>query len=296
MKKIIFMLLLVSTPFIATAETTNNDTIVIKKPRIVTIITGDSIQKIVVKGKEDDYNYDYRNTIQLVDSNYVSNVEINKDSWSLRSLRHTVSVSGNNNKFNWEVLLGGPLLIGFTAPTKTATGTEFSTFHSWEFALPFISINQNFDKKEKTRVSLQTFFNWRNYRTTGNMRFVKHQEGKVLLAPYPAESDPNFSRIKVFSISGALMFCHRFNKDCWGFDVGPVVNLNVKSSIKNKWETDGVEQKQYFNDIHVNPVTVDFICMIKFGNIGVYGKYSPCSMLDGKYGLKYKTFSFGLYL
>ena len=295
MKNIIFMLLLVSTPFIATAETTNNDTILIKKLRIVTIITGDSIQKIVVKGKEDDYNYDYRNTIQLVDSNYVSNVEINKDSWSLRSLRHTVSVSGNNNKFNWEVLLGGPLLIGFTAPTKTATGTEFSTFHSWEFALPFISINQNFDKKEKTRVSLQTFFNWRNYRTTGNMRFVKNQEGKVLLAPYPAESDPNFSRIKVFSISGALMFCHRFNKDCWGFDVGPVVNLNTYASIKTRYKKDGGKFKEVEKNIGQRKVTFDLMGVIYTPFFNFYLKYSPNDVLkDGS--VKFKSLSFGLYL
>ena len=64
----------------------NNNTVVINNPKRVTIVTGDSIQKVIVKGKEGDDNYEYSSTIQLVDSNYVSKEEINKDSWFLKDI------------------------------------------------------------------------------------------------------------------------------------------------------------------------------------------------------------------
>ena len=48
------------------AKAGDNDTLRINKPGNVTIITGDSLQKIIVRGREGDPDYVYRNTIQLV--------------------------------------------------------------------------------------------------------------------------------------------------------------------------------------------------------------------------------------
>ena len=68
MKRILylsFILFLISFSDVAA----QNDTVVINNPQKVTIVTGDSLQKIIVTGKDDDDNYRYQNTIQLVDSN-----------------------------------------------------------------------------------------------------------------------------------------------------------------------------------------------------------------------------------
>ena len=65
------------------ATSTDNDTIVINKPQSVSIITGDSIQTIEVRGRENDEGYHYQNSIQLVDDNYVSKTTINHDRWTL---------------------------------------------------------------------------------------------------------------------------------------------------------------------------------------------------------------------
>ena len=47
------------------------DTLVIRDAHKVTIVTNDSLQKIKVMGMEDNEDYVYENSIQLVDSNYV---------------------------------------------------------------------------------------------------------------------------------------------------------------------------------------------------------------------------------
>ncbi|MBQ2495636.1 MAG: hypothetical protein II521_05930, partial [Prevotella sp.] len=53
-------------------QATDNDTLIVNNPRKVTVITDDSLQTIRIEGRNDDPNFHYENTIQLVDSNYVS--------------------------------------------------------------------------------------------------------------------------------------------------------------------------------------------------------------------------------
>ena len=270
-----------------------NNTVVINNPKKVTIVTGDSIQKVIVKGKEGDDNYEYSNTIQLVDSNYVSKEEINKDSWFLKDIFPSVSVTGNNEqKSGAEVILGGLLMIGFTAPTHTDSGTDFSTFRSWEFALPCIGTTAFFDKSHRNAISALTFFNWRNYRMTGDTRFVKNEHGNVELAPYPEGSKPKFSRVQVFSYSAALLYT--YSDKHWGFSIGPVINFITSSSIKTRYRIDGGKYKDV--DRHINPrkVTFDIMGILETPEIDLYLKYSPNNVL--KDGVKFRSLTFGVAL
>jgi hypothetical protein len=271
----------------------NTNTVVINKPKQVTIITGDSIQKVIVKGRENDDSYEYISTIQLVDSNYVSKEEINKDSWTLKDIIPSVSMTGSQEqKSGGEVILGGPLMIGFTAPTHTDSGTDFSTFRSWEFAIPFIEASFFFDKKHRNAVALQTFFNWRNYRMTGDTRFVKNERGNVELASYPEGAKPKFSRVKVFSLSGALLYSYS-NKH-WGFSLGPVINFNTYASIKTRYSIDRGKYKDVDKHINQRKVTFDIMGVFETPGIDLYLKYSPNDVL--KDGVKFRSLTFGLCL
>ena len=62
----------------AFATVNDNDTLIVESPRQVKIITNDSLQHIEVLGSKDNPSYRYVNTIQLVDSNYVSTSSINE--------------------------------------------------------------------------------------------------------------------------------------------------------------------------------------------------------------------------
>ena len=91
-KKLLFMLIVaISTvPFRCAAsngqatennpfatERGDNDTLIVNYPRKVTVITGDSLQTVRIEGRHDDYDFHYENTLQLVDSNYVSTLSLN---------------------------------------------------------------------------------------------------------------------------------------------------------------------------------------------------------------------------
>ena len=133
---------------------------------------------------------------------------------------------------------------------------------------------------------------WRNYRITDDLRFVKDNRA-VALDSYPAGSTPRFSRIKVFSINVPLRYHYEGR---WAeFSLGPVINFNTYGSLKTRYRLNGHKVEDVDTDVRVNPVTVDFMGTFSVKGIpDFYFKYSPCHLLRDGYGPKFKTLSFGL--
>ena len=163
-----------------------NDTVVIHNPKKVTIVTNDSLQRIVVTGKEGDDRFTYQNTIQLVDSNYVSTTHIGRDRWELIpsvkvGKKNDTKGNGSSNE------ISAHFGLGFTAPTKADSRTDFSTFKSWEIFFTPIQWDHHFDRRERNTVSLGFGLNWKNYRMTGDTRFTKAPDGNVVIEKYPLQ-------------------------------------------------------------------------------------------------------------
>ena len=271
-----------------------NDTLVIEKPQRVTIITGDSLQSIRVKGKEGDNQFDYQNTIQLLDSNYVSTETYNKTLWDLMPF---VKNKDSEKHGTMEFALIASFGVGFSSAVGTADEVNIPVGPSWEFMWDIAHIQvrpwKEFDHYFKTGFGLD----WRNYRMTDRNRFMEQSDGQITVIPYPQGSEPNFSRIKVLSLTvpftyGFYPFRHGLFR---GFEVGPVLNFNVYSSIKTRYSINGENQKDFTKGLHKNPVTVDLMLKLRMKHLGFYAKYSPCNVLDTSYGPKFKSVSFGVY-
>lgn len=292
MKKLMIIMALAA--LTATAGAQENDTVVIHNPKKVTIITGDSLQRIIVSGKEGDDKFTYQNTIRLVDSNYVSTTRIGRDRWELiPSVKVGKKKDGAEGRA-YENAISAHFGIGFIAPTNADARTDFSTFKSWEIFATIAQWDHYFERRHRNSVSLGFGIDWKNYRMTGDTRFVKAPDGNVALEKYPLQVSPDFSRIKVFSLTVNLGFTHSFDKDFWiGF--GPVVNFNVYGSMLTEYSMYGDDIKRLEKNIRQRPVTIDW--MLRLGIMGVpfYLKYSGDNVLkDG--GVKFRSLSFGLYL
>ncbi len=288
------MIIMALAALTATAGAQENDTVVIHNPKKVTIITGDSLQRIIVSGKEGDDKFTYQNTIRLVDSNYVSTTRIGRDRWELiPSVKVGKKKDGAEGR-TYDNAISAHFGIGFTAPTKADARTDFSTFKSWEIFATIAQWDHYFERRHRNSVSLGFGIDWKNYRMTGDTRFVKAPDGNVALEKYPLQVSPDFSRIKVFSLTVNLGFTHSFDKDSWiGF--GPVVNFNVYGSMLTEYSMYGDDIKRKEKDIRQRPITIDW--MLRLGIMGVpfYLKYSGDNVLkDG--GVKFRSLSFGLYL
>jgi hypothetical protein len=292
MKRIVYLSFIIF-PLSFSGVAAQNDTIVINNPKKVTIVTNDSLQRIIVTGKEDDDNFKYQNTIQLVDSNYVSTTRIGRERWELIpsmkvGKKNDMKKNGPSND------LSAHLGIGFTAPTKADKQTDFSTFKSWEIFFTPIQWDHHFDARERNTVSLGLGLDWKNYRMTGDTRFTKGYDGDVVIEEYPLQVSPKFSRIKVFSLTAHFEYTHSFDKDFWiGF--GPVVNFNTYASVLTKYKMYGDEVKKLEKNIRQRPITIDWMLRVGIFGVPLYMKYSNDNVLkDG--GVKFRSLSFGLYL
>ncbi len=295
MKRILYLSFIISHLSFSSVAA-QNDTLVINNPRKVTVISGDSLQRVVVNGKQGDDNFVYQNTIRLVDANYESRTSISREHWdlipSVRLGRHSDDPQNSNIFYN--DILSAHLGLGFTCPTEVDERVSFSTFKSWEIFATIFQWDHIFDRRRENKLSLGFGIDWKNYRMTDDLRFTKNLDGNVILDGYPLEFEPKSSRIKVFSLTGTLRFEHDFGR---GFAIGfgPVVNFNTYASIKTKYKFLGDKCKRVEKHIRQRPITIDWMLNMRIADFPLYVKYSNDDVLkDG--GVKFRSLSFGLYL
>ena len=286
MRKVIICMALGAT-LAGHAEVTDNDTVVINKPKSVTIITGDSIQKIEVIGREGNDNYHYENSIQLVDSNFVSQTAINPLRWTWGSNR-VVDGRGKNE-------IAMKFSVGMNAVLNAKEPLDFSTSSSFELMWTIAQYNHYFDASKHHRLSTGFALDWRNFHMTSNVRFDKDAEGHIITTGYPEVVRPKFSRIKVLSLAFPIEYCYHFDRH-FGIGIGPVLNWNVYGSIKTKYKTDGGTQKEIDKRIHQSPFTIDWMLHFYNPSITFYVKYSPMNVLQSDWGPKFQSISFGIEL
>ena len=293
MKKLFILLLLAISATANAVEVSENDTLTILKPRKIRIITGDSIQKIKVYGREGEDKYTYESKILLVDSNYVSEESINKDTWTFDFVKSKSHGTGYPLKQkNLSSRLGFGLCYGANADYK---GPQ-SVGSSWEIMWTIAEI-EKYGYGKHNGFSIGFGVNWRNFRIDGRSKFVKLDDGTITEEGLPAGYDNDFSRIKVFSLTIPVMWKYRTKQVTFG--LGPVFNINTYASIKNRfWDADGEKHKQMFKKIHQRPITVDIMAEVSFHNwFSIYGKFSPMTILNSTYAndVNFQPVSFGIY-
>ena len=272
------------------------DTLVINHPRRVTVISNDSLQRVIVNGKQGDDDFVYHNTIRLVDANYESHTSISRDHWELIpsvKLGRRTDDDGNDHTPYYNVLTAH-LGVGFTAPTHADDRLDFSTFKSWEFFATVAQWDHYVDRNHRNCISFGLGIDWKNYRITDDQLFTKAPDGNVTVERFPLEYEPKFSRIKVFSLTATLRYQHNFGN---GFSIGlgPVVNFNTYASIKTRYKFLGDKVKHIEKNIRQRPITIDWMLNMSVADFPFYVKYSNDDVLkDG--GIKFRSLSFGLYL
>ena len=275
-----------------------NDTLVINNPRKVTIISSDSLQRVIVNGKQGDDDFTYQNTIRLVDANYESNTSISRDHWELiPSVKVGKSDSQNEDGIHYphyNNAVTAHLGVGFTCPTHVDSRVDFSTFKSWEIFATVMQWDHFLDRKDRNMISLGLGIDWRNYRMTDDMHFTKGPDGNVTVEKMPLEFEPKFSRIKVFSLTATLRYEHNFG-DGFAIGFGPIFNYNAYASIKTRYKLLGDKLQHTEKKIRQRPFTIDWMLNMRIAGFPFYVKYSNDDVLkDG--GVKFRSLSFGLYL
>ena len=289
MKKSLFLLSVLSVSVSAWAEMNPCDTIVVRKPNVVTVVTNDSLQAIKVEGKEGNPKFTYQSKIELTDSNYVSESGINSNDLSFRfgMPRHKADV---NKKGNCVVTTN--IFVGFLSAPGLPRPAEVQAGKSAE--LLFMPMNFNYSpwKAGKHTFSLGLGLDWRMVGLTRANKFLK-TNGELTFGNYADGVRPKESILTVFSLSFPLMYNY-YSHGC-GWSVGPVFNFNTYSSIVSKWKDDGRDVKEKMKNVYVRPFTVDMMVSVRTEWIGLYLKYSPANMIKADHGMKFHMLSFGFW-
>ena len=255
MKKMMLMAAMMAC--VAAHASEKNDTTVIENAKKVTIISGDTEQRIKVRGKEGNSTYFYENAITLTDSAYSRSVKVM-----------------DVEKSNWDLDLG----IGYPIAVSVPSGMSFAPFKSYEWIL---GVRYKYTpKKALQSYSVGLWCDWRKYTLDTNKMFDKDANNVIGLYDYPTNADDKRSGIYIFSLSVPFLFTQKLGKNSdWNLTMGPVVNFNLYGRIDNEFSLGDYENNIKIKNVDYRPVTVDIMFMAQYQHLGIYCKYSPMSIL-----------------
>ncbi len=259
------------------------DTITVTNAQKVIIVNSDSLLHVEVSGTDKEPDFHYETTLRNTDGNYESSSVGNLFNFSIGNKFGKKKRCQPRNDFNLHVFFGFNGATGNNSVVKTNMwqGINIGTYidygvHPW---------------LDAHRFSIGMGVEWKNYRMTSRKQFVKADNGKVTVEPLGDDVEPNFSRIKTFSLIFPIMYSYQ-QKD-WGFSLGPVIDCTSYSSIKTRYSVNGEKHKDKYKGLHPKAITVDLMGTFITPLLNFYIKYNPCDILDTEYGPKFHSLSFG---
>lgn len=268
---------------------TESDTIlIVNSPKNITITETQKGLKVTIIGTENDSTFTSSYFEQYPDNSAIKSRQLFSNPFSFHD--------EDENCF----LTSGGLLFGFVTAPGMPGAMDIEPQKSYEISwLNMLAVKFR-DKAKRNSLSIGIGIDWRNYRSTKNVRFISSDNNGIDLAPYPDDCRPKYSRLKVFSLGFPIIYKHTFTHGKYGISkfalsAGAILNYNSHASLSSSWlDTQGIEVKETTNHIGHSKFTVDFIGIINLtSNLGIYAKYSPMDVLRDNHGPGFKTFSAG---
>lgn len=287
MKRINTFLLAVMSPWAicsTSASTAPNDTITcVKDAKEVTVLEDGQALHVYVRGTKEDPNYKFGYIAPKESSSILTE---RAGCWNFNLFKKRP----RHHRWTSQMTMGG-FGFGFVNAVEAPADMDVKMGASYELMCDLITLRRS-SPGDRHNFSIGFGLDWRNYRMTGYQRFVK-EGNDILIAPYPDGADIDFSRIKVFSLTVPLRYSYRISRHL-NADLAAILNFNTYGSIKTRYSLDGKKYKDLTKNIRQSPVSVDFMFSLRYWNVGLYAKYSPCDVMQSDYAPKFQTFSSGL--
>lgn len=135
----------------------------------------------------------------------------------------------------------------------------------------------------------------KSFRLRGDTQF-NLADKQLIGIPFVDEDDMKMSALRVFSWNVGMGYRYAPSED-FAFSIGPIVNFNTGSRIKNKWyDADHKKQKDKIKWGKQELVTIEFMAKVEFHSVGLYVKYCPFPLFQEDFGPKTTQWSVGLML
>lgn len=271
------------------AQTSQDTTIVVNNAHKVTIEKTQRSLAVKVEGSAENPSYFYSHQMEVDTTSSVITTEKNAD-WDF-----TIPFVGKKKESRKYFIIRDitSISIGMVNAVKGSDPLNIDMGASYELSVDNV-VRTFYNLAPSTSVSIGAGVRWRNYRMTGNTRFVK-EGNNLVLDNYPEGADVKFSRLKTFSISVPVMLNQAINHQV-AISLGTVINTNTYGSLKTRYTLGDEKMVEKSKDIHHNRTTVDFTAILRFKQIGIYAKYSPSNVLNTEFGPKFNSYSAGISL
>ena len=148
-------------------------------------------------------------------------------------------------------------------------------------------------------LSLGAGLDIRNYRMTGNKRFVEDADTKqISIEDYPEGAVPDYSKIHTNAATFNLKYIQYLGR---GFRMGFGPELYVlgngggKHKIVTRYDDSTGGHKEKIKNIKANKVGLNLVGALTYKNlVGIYAKYSPSNVLNTAFGPECQSLSVGM--
>lgn len=196
--------------------------------------------------------------------------------------RHNFSLAFSGFSVGFVKGLDGP--EGFGQEMGKSIEISIDQILSFQWTLP--------DKHNMFAVGIGV--DWRNYRMTGDRRFLL-ADGVVGLDSYPEGENPVDSRLKTFSLQFPISYTYSCNSFL-RFGISAVLSANTYGSLKNHFTTSDGTKHETFQKCtsEIRKFSVDFKATVQFCPfVALYCKYSPMKVFKGGRGPEFTPLSAG---
>lgn len=269
------------------AQKSQDTIVVVNNAKKVTIEKTHNSMAVKVEGTAENPEYFYSQSMKVDSTAAIITQEKNVD-WDF-TIPFVNKKSSPRSYYITKSLAS--IGIGMVNAVNASDGLDVDMGASYEISLDNL-LKYSYNLLPSTSVSLGVGMSWRNYRMTGYTRFVD-EGNNLILDRYPEGAEIKFSRLKIFSITVPLMINQAIGQNVM-LSLGPVVNLNTYGSLKTRYVCNDEKIKEKSENIHQSSATVDLMAKLRFGEIGVYAKYSPSDVLNTAFGPKFNSFSTGI--
>ena len=275
MKKIV--LLFATMLAIAQAQAAAPDTVtVIEQPKqvIITETPTGSLIKVIGSKEKDDYSFTY--TMQHSGNDTVHTSQ--STDWEL----NLPFMKSSNKEYHWSVVSSG-LYIG--AGLGTSNNLVNNSFN-WGI-LNIVSLNYN--TLHGQQFSIGVGYDNKRFSLKRPNCFVMDEETEIVdTDSYPEGTIDNSSVLSVRTIQFPLQFQQFFGKK-FHITLAGTMNWNVYAKCNTHYKVNKTHHDVSYRGIKQNKLTFDVFGALSYNRIGIYCRYSPCSVFKKGFGPEIKN-------
>lgn len=284
------------------------DTLRIRNVEEVTVITSPDSQTISLKGSANDPTFRYESTVLITPESSVSVREGRLDLFNWDVLD---KVRNRNNEDDGPCESSTPdkvpvynprpvntyslgyLGTGFTMPYEGPAGFEFAAKPFSEIYLNVFGVDFRFLQRHVV-LSTGLDVGYRAFRSADE-GMLAIESGSIIHQPASHAQEIKFSSLRSNYLSvPAVLTINLIPRKHIGFFGGAAMDFNFNGRIKNKYYQDNQKFKKKYENVRLETLTWDYIAGLRMGDLGIYGKYSPCPFLSEGQAPAFKTWSVGV--